>query len=188
MAHIAGKIMIIRHAEKPTDSGAPRGVASDGTEDPESLTVRGWTRAGALTCLFAPALGRLRSGALETPRVVYASGVGEHSHSRRSQETITPLCERLGLTPATGYLKDQVEEMADDAMSQRGPVLICWEHHVIPVIARRILGDATTAPEEWPDDRFDVVWVFEREARSGGYTFRQVPQRLLAGDDASPIA
>ena len=45
MPSIAGKIMIIRHAEKPRVSGGGAGIARDGTEDPESLTVRGWTRA-----------------------------------------------------------------------------------------------------------------------------------------------
>jgi hypothetical protein len=40
----------------------------------------------------------------------------------------------------------------------------------------------TQIPQHWPDDRFDVVWSFTREVRSGTYTFDQIPELLLAGD------
>jgi broad specificity phosphatase PhoE len=123
VSSVARKIMLIRHAEKPAGSGGASGVAIDGTEDPESLTVRGWTRAGALVGLFAPTHGRSQSADLETPRLAYASGLGKHSMSLRPQETITPLCEKLGLTINTDYRKDEVDEVADDAMSHDGPVL-----------------------------------------------------------------
>lgn len=39
-------IMVIRHAEKPTQAAA--GVKQKGEESPHHLTVRGWQRAGAL--------------------------------------------------------------------------------------------------------------------------------------------
>ena len=51
------KIMIIRHAEKPPDSGGPFGVTAGGEKDAESLIIQGWQRAGALACLFAPRAG-----------------------------------------------------------------------------------------------------------------------------------
>lgn len=187
MSSIAGKIMIIRHAEKPGGSGGGAGIALDGTEDPESLTVRGWTRARALVSLFVPTSGhKLRAG-LATPRVVYASGIGKHSYSLRPQETILPLCEKLGLTATTDYLKDEFDEMTEGALAQAGPVLICWEHLVIPDIADQILGDEATAPRAWPDDRFDVVWVFDLDRASGTYRFQQIPESLLAGDRPDPI-
>ena len=51
-------IMLIRHAEKPRHpSGSPHGVNPDGQEDPHSLTVTGWMRAGSLVELFAPSSG-----------------------------------------------------------------------------------------------------------------------------------
>ena len=37
-------------------------------------------------------------------------------------------------------------------------------------------------PFEWPEDRFDLVWVFDRHSRKPA--FKQVPQLLLAGDEA----
>jgi len=40
----------------------------------------------------------------------------------------------------------------------------------------------------WPDDRFDIVWVFEPGSSGDSWRLRQVPQLLLAGDRAEPIA
>jgi hypothetical protein len=39
-------IMIIRHGEKPPNSGPPQGIDPDGNPDPHSLTVRGWRVGG----------------------------------------------------------------------------------------------------------------------------------------------
>jgi hypothetical protein len=50
----ANKIMVIRHAEKPDDSGTVFGVTTEGLQDPEELTVRGWQRAGALATFSHP--------------------------------------------------------------------------------------------------------------------------------------
>jgi len=182
------KIMVIRHAEKPADTPPPQGVDVDGNADPESLIPQGWQRAGGVASLFAPARGPLQAPELATPRLLYASGVGKHSHSLRSQETITPLAARLGLTIDTSYAKGDEAAMTADAMAQSGVVLICWEHQDIPAIANQILGNDTGTPQTWPGDRFDVVWVFDLDARSGTYAFSQVPQLLLAGDLADPIS
>src|SRR6187551_3128683 len=51
-------IMLTRHAEKPLHpAGSPYGVNPQGQQDPHSLTVNGWIRAGALVALFAPSRG-----------------------------------------------------------------------------------------------------------------------------------
>jgi hypothetical protein len=46
------KIMFIRHGEKPERSGVAVGIDQNGNEDKESLTVRGWQRAGAIDSIF----------------------------------------------------------------------------------------------------------------------------------------
>lgn len=184
------KIMVIRHAEKPADTPPPQGVDVNGNADPESLVPLGWQRAGALACLFDPARGPLQAPGLAKPQALYASGVGKHSHSMRPQETITPLAYRLGLSPNTDFLKGDEAAMAADAMAQDGVVLICWEHQLIVGaggIANTILGNDTAAPQTWPGDRFDLVWVFDLDTSTGTYTFSQVPQLLLFGDSPDPI-
>ncbi|SRR5579883_2039876 len=182
----ATKIMLIRHAEKPVDSG-PKGVLSSGEEDLESLIVQGWVRAGALACLLAQASETIQNPELAQPQFLYASGIGRHSNSRRPQQTITPLSEKLRLSINTNYLKGQENEMVANALTCDGVVLICWEHQEIPSIANQILGNATTVPQQWLGSRFDLIWVFDLNPTSGRYSFKQVPQYLLAGDLSTPM-
>jgi hypothetical protein len=65
-------IMIVRHAEKPTKSNEQLGIRPNGEHDRHSLSVRGWTRAGAVVGLFAPQHGEPRAG-LARPDAIYAS-------------------------------------------------------------------------------------------------------------------
>jgi hypothetical protein len=66
-------------------------------------------------------------------------------------------------------------------------VLIAWQHEAIYSIANAILG-AATSPQNWPADRFDVVYVFTLDTSTGTYSFDQVTQCLLAGDSTEKIA
>ena len=183
----ATKVMLIRHAEKPTDSPPACGVTFEGEREKESLAVRGWQRAGALACLFAPAGGLFQDPSLAEPRFLYASKPVRRSGSRRPLETLTPLAEKLALRINTGFHRSETADMLEDALQCAGVVLVCWQQEFIPEIANRILGDETTAPQDWPDDRFDVVWVFDRDDAAGRYGFKQVPQRLLAGDRVTTV-
>lgn len=189
----ASKIFIIRHAEKPASTPnktAAAGVTLAGQQDGESLTVRGWQRAGALARLFVPAPGApLRIG-LETPDFLFASAVVKHSNSARPQETISVLRALLGSNAKSDFAhpKSDVQEMTSAALSCQGVVLICWEHELIPSIASQIMGDRTTCPQSWPGDRFDLIWAFSRDPASGRWQFGQIPQLLLPGDNAEPIA
>jgi hypothetical protein len=48
------EILLLRHAEKPDRSESGPGLTPEGQEDAQSLTLRGWQRAGALAVLLAP--------------------------------------------------------------------------------------------------------------------------------------
>jgi hypothetical protein len=181
----ASKIMIVRHAEKPSDDGTVVGVSATGASDPQDLIVRGWQRSGGLVRLFAPRDGHFVDPHLATPQAIFASGIGHHSHSLRPQHTVLELATLLGLQLDLQYLKGSETGLADAAVATNGIVLIAWEHEDIPAIANRILGNSTTVPQQWPGERFDVVWVFDRQG--GGWSFSQVPQLLLAGDSPQPI-
>jgi hypothetical protein len=178
---MAPKIMVIRHAEKPTDS--EQGVSSSGTDDKRDLIVQGWQRAGALACLFAPFRGALQSPELAAPQFLFASDDSSH----RPKETITPLAAKLSLEINPGFGKGQESDLVAAAKAATGVVLIAWQHENIPAIGNAITGDKTTVPQKWPGSRFDVVWIFDLNPASGAYDFTQVPQCLLAGDQNSVI-
>ena len=180
--------MVIRHAEKPATDHSPYGVTLKGAINKESLTARGWQRAGALANLFAPTNGLFQDPSLAEPRFLFASRYIKSRGSRRPIETIMPLADKLALSINSDFPRSEVEGMLEAAFLCKGVVLICWQREYIPRIADHILGNKTVAPRHWPEERFDVVWVFDRDPSSAdGYVFKQVPQRLLAGDWSNPI-
>src|SRR5882762_11370731 len=201
----ATKIMLIRHAEKPTST--ENGINIDGDSDSSSLIPQGWQRAGALNGLFTSAIGPL-----PTPNFLFAPNVfsndapaktkpsaakksGSSGTSRRPYETITPLSLKLGIvinaipgsTKPAQYAKGDYPAMLNAAMGSSGIVLISWEHGEIPNLANQILGNKTTAPQKWPSERFDIVWVFDLNTATNTYSFNQAPQLLLQGDLTTPI-
>lgn len=183
----ATKIMLLRHAEKPAKDSAPFGVNRKGQRNKEALTVRGWQRAGALTNLFAPANGHFQHPLLATPQFLYASKPLLRKGSRRSLQTITPLGEKLAVKINSDFERSNFDSMINDVFSRNGVVLICWQREYIPDIASLILGKKTIAPSDWPEERYDMVWVFDLDRTSSTYSFAQVPQELLGGDLINPI-
>lgn len=177
-------IVILRHAEKQLGSGPPRGVTEDGEPDPGSLTPRGWQRAGALVPLFVPEPTASRKPALATPDQLVAC---QGADSRRPLETLEPLSARVGRPVDASLRKEQVAELVDRLRGLEGAVVIAWEHKHIPALAVALLGDAGAVPGHWPDDRFDICWIFEPTEADPGYAFRQLPQMLLAGDRAEVV-
>ncbi len=183
----APKIMLIRHAEKPSENPPPHGIDTDGDHDDEALTVRGWQRAGALAVLMAPSAGPLQNSALATPRFVFASRLDKDNGSDRPQQTVAPLVDKLGKAVRVNFELGigQESELAARAMACTEPVLICWAHGEIPDIVKGLAlskKTAATVPEEWPDARFDLVWVFDLDPTSQDDGFSQQPQLLLSGD------
>jgi hypothetical protein len=179
------RIMFIRHAEKPHEPPCENddGVKKNGETDKESLTVRGWQRAGALAHFFSSQLA-IR------PNVIFASGISdksdpqEKSKSHRPKQTVTPLAELLKMDINTTHLKDDLKPLIKDVTSQTGIVLVAWEHqNITPLVD--LLPNAPKVPQKWPDDRFDIVWVLD--ADGADWKFSQIPQLLLAGDSPKPI-
>jgi hypothetical protein len=183
----ATKIMLIRHAEKPPSNPPPHGIDINGDQDTESLIVQGWQRAGALVVFFAPSVGPFQNSEIATPSTIYASQIAKGSSSERPQETVTPLIAKLGggnVTQNFNFPKGQEQDVAGSAMACSGVVLICWEHQSIPLITKWFPispNNPNSVPTEWPNGRYDVVWVFDLDS-TGGYCFYEVPQLLLAGD------
>lgn len=184
-------IYIIRHGEKPDSAKVPPlGVTSVGQDNIDSLIPRGWQRAGALTRLFAPRPGHHVKG-LHRPQALFSPLYKGGSQNHRTYETIMPLASRLALAISNLFEVGHEAEMADAALkSSQSTVLLCWEHDHIPDLGKAIPTVAgTVIPAQWPSDRFDIVWRFDRVPNSTPpvYTFSQVPQQLLAGDLATVI-
>jgi hypothetical protein len=181
----ARRIMLIRHAEKPAPSGPPFGITASGKQDPRSLIVLGWQRAGALVELFDPTDGELRRPGLVRPTQLFASNP-DRTKSRRPLETITPLSQKMGLPVQTPVLETDTAAIAQILSATPGSPLAAWPHQHIPAIARSLGTVIPTPPAKWDSKRFDLVWVFTPRA-GGGWNFEQVPQLLLAGDKRSVI-
>lgn len=178
------RIMLIRHAEKPTSAGAPYGITAQGIRDDHALIVDGWTRAGALVELFAPSDGRMRLG-LSRPAHVFATLPGKANESLRPMQTVTPLAQRLGMRVDTAFAFGEERQLAKHLLKTPGVMLTAWQHQHIPLIVRELGFEHLGVPAIWPGDRFDMVFVFTRTAST--WTFAQIPQLLLAGDRATPF-
>jgi hypothetical protein len=192
-------IYIIRHGEKPadpppTDPGQPPpaptppyGVDDQGVQDAHSLLPRGWQRSGALAVLFDPALGPTQAG-LQTPATLLSPSYGDPAQTtaHRTYQTIQGLSGRLGTPIVSAFAEGQEPQLAASVVSSySGVVLICWEHDHIPALASSLPTTGETAiPQQWPGDRFDVIWTFALVpgTASPQYAFGQIPQQLLSGD------
>jgi hypothetical protein len=194
------KIMIIRHAEKPPEKGPPFGIGADGEEDNESLTVKGWQRAGGLAALFAPPGGVLCNPHLATPAVIYASPAHDEaphgakqagSKSKRPHQTVAPLAAKLNISIDLSFQRGEEAALAANVLTRTGVVLISWQHELIVEIVRHLVSGAppeAEIPAHWSDKRFDVIWVFTPpNGVRQKWGFVQVPQMLLQGDLPSGI-
>ena len=175
------KIMLIRHAEKPQPGvPIPAGVDENGNNDPHSLLVRGWQRAGALVAFFS---APTRAG-IAVPSVIFGSGVTSDpsvipmdAQSLRPQETVGPLHDKTGIALRTDVAVGDEAGLIAALKACDGVVLVAWEHKRIPIVA----GGFIDNPPEW-GERFDAVWVLDR-GPDGSYALAILNQDLLAGDE-----
>ena len=182
--HPGALIMIIRHGEKPSDSGQPEGIDPDGKPDSHALTARGWDRARALVPVFAPTAGPPRPG-LARPTAIYASG-GNHKEGLRTRLTVTPLATQLGITLDTRFSKGEETALAQEVARRTEPTLICWQHGELPAIPAAMASVTPTPPNHWPGSRFDMIWTMT--PAGGGWAFHQIPELVLDGDSNEAIA
>ena len=162
------EVIIIRHAEKPLEGN--------------ELTVQGRERAAALVPYFRETAALLE---FNTPVAIYVPLPKNETSSIRSAQTVAPLAAALHLKLNSSFHKDEVIEMAREILKNERydgkMVLICWDHKMIPPIAKAF--GVEDAPEKWPGDSFDRDWVIRFHAGPKP-DFRNLPQRLMFGDSA----
>jgi hypothetical protein len=160
------QVIIIRHAEKP--------------EEGNELNLRGRERAGALASYFqsSPDVTEFK-----TPVAIYAQLPKDTTSSIRSAQTVQPLADALHESLHRTFTKTQHPQMVEEIMHKPEyaghTVLICWEHKVIPEMAREF--GVTDAPTKWAGEVYDRAWVITFHNGSKP-TFKNVPQRLMFGD------
>lgn len=178
------KIMLIRHGEKHGHGVHDKGVTAEGRPSHHELTVRGWQRATGLVSFFA-LQSMQETSLIRHPRSIFASDATKDSPSLRAMHTARPLADALGIEVNHDHAEDEEGALVDSVLAAPAPVLIVWHHGNIPKIARMIAGPGLACPVHWPDDRFDMVWILDRNGT--GWTFSQVPQRLFPDDRSVPF-
>lgn len=172
-------LMFLRHAEKPGPDGG--GVSHDGQPDPHSLSVRGWTRAGALAPLFDHVPSPERPG-LSKPQRVLATRPTHEYKSKREHDTAAPTAARLGLSVEDSFTHKDAEAAAESLLSDDRDAMVVWHHGSMPELLSHFpIANVAAVPKAWPEDRFDLVWVLTSDGQ-GHYAFSQVAQDLLADD------
>lgn len=171
-------IMFIRHAEKP--DGGHKGVSPNGDHDEHSLSVRGWTRAGALAALFARPDTDSR---ITTPGRIIATAPSDSYQSKREHDTAAPTAHRLGLRIEAVALPQSYSSLVADIESSDTTTLVVWHHGHLPEFVLAFpVTNARQVPRVWPEDRFDLIWLLSRHHDQ--YVWAPVPQGLLASDTA----
>jgi hypothetical protein len=162
------QVVLIRHGEKP-----PEG---------DGLSLKGRERAAALVPFFLGTPDLLRH---KPPVAIYAQRPSEKRPSTRPVDTVRGLAKALKLEVIDKFTHSKFGQMVEEINSrpeyEGRTVLVCWEHHALPDIARAF--GAKGAPDKWPGEAFDRCWALTF-GEDGGAAFRDLPQRLLFGDSA----
>ena len=163
------QVIIIRHAEKP----------AEGSE----LSLSGREQAAALVPYFLETPEVLE---FKTPVAIFAQDPKKETSSLRSIETVGPLADALHLKIDKDYLRDDYAKMVEEIKHRKEydgrTVLICWEHKVIPEIAKAF--GVEDAPTKWPGAVFDQTWVITLKENKAP-VLKVFHQKLMYGDSAN---
>lgn len=179
--------MFIRHGEKPSDHGAPHGINHQGEPDEHSLAVRGWMRAGGLAGLFSHAPMPSYPG-VQTPERIVATKPSADAKSHREINTANPIAQRLNLTVDSNVERGNEPQVCGDILNDPRATLVVWHHgELARLICTFPISNAADVPQQWPAERFDLIWILSRNPLDTSYAFTAVNQGLLEGD-ATPAA
>jgi broad specificity phosphatase PhoE len=121
------EILLLRHPEKRDGTDVRNGFTSEDWENGKSLSIRGWQRAGALVALLAP--NPLLGPRLPRPDRIYASAFRNGAgHSRRPEQTVLPLAQKLGLAVDLTWALHQERAFGAALAAEAGVALACWQH------------------------------------------------------------
>lgn len=131
--------------------------------------------------------------ALPCPTAIFASAPGKQtadgngSKSRRPLETVSPLAARLNVDVDLRFSKGGEADLAEAVAKLSGVVLICWQHEDIAAIAAALPRQSAPVPTDWPEDRFNVIYKFERADADAPWAFAQIVPVMFADDPSTPL-
>jgi hypothetical protein len=132
------RVVIIRHGEKPANG--------------DNLSCQGLNRALALPPVLDSVLG--------VPNYTYVPTIqtGKSTSSVRMFQTVTPFAVQYNLTINSKYAETDTVKVAADVIKKTGVVLMVWEHHNIPGIARNL---GVKGNLSWSGTDFDSIWIID---------------------------
>jgi hypothetical protein len=138
-----GKILLLRHAEKPGDPKDPY------------LTEAGRRRADRLAQFIPAMFGK--------PDFVFAAAVNKHSF--RAYLTMRPLCDAIAVRPDTSFESEAYHPLANKLFSDpffAGKlVVVCWAHKELPKLANALKARQGDYPDPWDDSVFNLILQFD---------------------------
>jgi hypothetical protein len=162
------EIILLRHAEKPSDEKDPH------------LSPRGRERARELPRLFATLPAMTNSA---RPVVLIAPHPMAHAPSQRCMETLEPTARQWHLPLETSHAASDWDRLAKELLTSSSydgkTVIVCWVHDNIPALAQAL--GVKKAPH-WSGNTFDRLWVITFDGAHA--VMLNLPQHLLPGDSS----
>ncbi len=144
-------IILFRHAEKPVNADNPH------------LSNAGRAHAQRLVAYFTSDPAMTKYGA---PAAIFATHPTKDADGQRTSETVTPLARALKLPVQTPFLGKEYAKLAKRILANPAysgkTVLICWNHEVIPQLARAL--GVSPRPAKWKGSDFGTVYVISYSA------------------------
>lgn len=72
-------------------------------------------------------------------------------------QTITPYAVKYNLDINSSYDTEDYKSIAKDIFRKKGTVILVWEHHAIPHLAKALGVEQDI--KDWPDADFDSIWI-----------------------------
>lgn len=133
------RVVLLRHAEKTGEDGDIH------------LSKAGFARAKRLATYIPETFGM--------PVAIFAAP--RTPKSARSIETVTPLSLAINVAVSPGAadaaLPEFVRALFSDPALNGGTIVVCWQHHDLPEIARLLGAPANVCPAPWPEDVFNAI-------------------------------
>jgi hypothetical protein len=140
------QVIVIRHAEQPSDANNPH------------LSPIGVQRAQRLVSFVRSDPTMSRFGA---PVAIFASRPTKHGNGQRASETVTPLATALGIPVQIPFRTNDYDAAAKAILSNPAyngkTVLVSWTHEDIPDLVKAL--GVKPKPHKWKGSVYDQVYV-----------------------------